>query len=41
MTKGWVLRESLESGWALRVLGYGGRVSEALGVALLQREGHL
>lgn len=41
VAKGWVLRQSLESGWALRVLGHGGRVSEALGVTLLLREGHL
>lgn len=41
VAKGWVLRQSLKSGWALRVLGHGGRVSEALGVALVLREGHL
>ena len=41
MAKGWVLRQSLKSGWALRVLGHGGRVSEALAVTLVLREGHL
>lgn len=33
-----MLRQSLMSGWALRVLGHGGMVSEALSVTLLLRE---
>lgn len=41
MAKGWVLRQSLKSGVALRVMGHVGRVSEALGVNLVLREGHL
>lgn len=36
-----MLGQSLESGWALRMLGHGGMVSEGLGGTLLLREGHL
>lgn len=41
VAKGWVLRQSLESVWALRVLGHWRMMSEALSVTLLLREGHL
>lgn len=37
----WVLGLSLESGWALGVLGHRGRLSETLGVNLLLREGYM
>lgn len=41
MPESWVLRLSLESGWALRVLGHWGRLSETLGVHLLLGKGYM
>lgn len=41
VAKGLVLRQSLESRRALRVLAHWGVMSEALGVILLLREGNL